>query len=106
MKIEILEDLAKGNWGFTPRSFILGRVIKFVTVCLIFTLLFWLILLEDYTTLFFLLGGISGFLIFIIQHFLENRFGKDKLRESPENLKEIRKPASLEQSQRKSTVGD
>lgn len=106
MKTEILEELAKGNWSSKPRRLILNRVIKFVIVCLILTLLFWLVLLEDYSTLFFLLGGVSGFLIFMSLRFLENRFGKEKLKEDSDDSPEVRKLASIEKTKQRNVVGD
>ena len=106
MKTEILNDLSKGSWGAKLRHLVFIRVLKFIIVCLILNLLFLLVLLEDYTSLFFLIGAISGFLVFAAFHFLENRFGKEKPRECSENFKEFREPASLEQSKRKSAVGD
>lgn len=84
MKTEILEELVKGNWGSKLRRFVLSRVIRFITACLVLIFLFWLILLEDYTALFFLLGAISGFLIFVVLHSVENRFGKGHLKKGPE----------------------
>ena len=106
MKTEILEDLAKGNWSSKLRHLISIRIVKFIIVCLILNLLFLLVLLEDYTSLFFLLGAISGFLIFITLRFLDNRFGKEKIKESSESLKEFGGSASIEQSKPKTTVGD
>lgn len=84
MKTEILNDLAKGSWGAKLRHLVFIRVIKFITVCLILNLLFLLVLLEDYTSLFFLLGAVSGFLIFMALHFLENRFGREHFKKEPE----------------------
>ena len=84
MKTEILEDLVKGNWGSNLRRFVLNRVIKFIIVCLMLVFLFWLVLLEDYTSLFFLLGAISGFLIFVVLHSVDNRFGKEHPKKEPE----------------------
>ena len=106
MKTEILEDLAKGNWSARLRHLISIRIVKFIIVCLILNLLFLLVLLEDYTSLFFLLGAISGFLIFITLRFLDNRFRKEKPWEGSESLKEFKEPASFDQSKPKTKVGD
>lgn len=106
MKTETLEQLAKGNWGSGLRQLVLNRVIKFITVCLVMILVFWLILIEDYTTLFFLLGGVLGFSIFITLRFLENRFGKGRLKGDSDDSPEVRKVTPLEETKRKSAVGD
>jgi hypothetical protein len=84
MKTEILNDLAKGSWDAKLRHLVFIRVIKFITVCLILNLLFLLVLLEDYTSLFFLLGAVSGFLIFMALRFLENRFSREHFKKEPE----------------------
>lgn len=106
MKTETLEQLAKGNWGSGLRHLVLNRVIKFITVCLVMILVFWLILVEDYTSLFFLLGGVFGFLIFVVRRFLENRFGKERFKEDSDNSPEVRKVTPPEETKRKSAVGD
>lgn len=106
MKTETLEQLAKGNWGSGLRHLVLNRVIKFITVCLVLILIFWLILVEDYSTLFFLLGGALGFSIFVTLRFLDSRFGKGKLKEDSNDSPEVRKVTPLEESKRKSAVGD
>jgi hypothetical protein len=106
VKTEILKDLAKGNWSARLRHLISIRIVKFIIVCLVLNLLFLLVLLEDYTSLFFLLGAISGFLIFITLHFLDNRFGKEKTVQDSESLKEFRKDTLQEEDRRKSAVGD
>lgn len=106
MKPEILEELSKGNWGSGPRRLVLDRVVKFIAVCLILILLFWLILIEDYTSLFFLLGAMSGFLVFMISRFLQNNFGKERPKQGPADSPEVRKRASSAEARRKSAVGD
>jgi hypothetical protein len=106
MKTETLEQLAKGNWGSKVRYLVLNRVIKFIAVCLVLILVFWLILVEDYTTLFFLLGGALGFSIFVTLRFLESRFGKGGLKEDYGDSPEVRKVTPREETKRKSAVGD
>ena len=104
MKTEILEYLAKGNWSSKLRHLVSMRIVKFIVVCLVLNLLFLLVLLEDYTSLFFLLGAISGFLIFISLRFLDNRFGKEKLKERSEISSDQSELANLEQVRRNPTV--
>ena len=100
MKREILEDLATGHGGSQLRRFIFYRVIKFITVCLILILLFWLVLTEDYTSLFFILGGISGFLVFLASRLLQNNSRKEKLTESSGAKSEPMKLPDLKQVER------
>jgi hypothetical protein len=104
MRTEILEELAQGNWGFKIRRLVFTRMAKFVTACLILTLLFWLVLLEDYTTLFFLLGAISGFLIFMVMRFLENHFGGGRNKEAFGNSLEVKKLTQLDKTKPKSAI--
>lgn len=106
MKTEILEELAKGRWGSKLSRLILIRVVKFITVCLILILLFWLILLEDYSSLFFFLGAISGFLIFMALRFLENRFEETQNKEGFGKSQEVRKLAESEKTKRRSAIRD
>jgi len=100
MKREILEDLATGHGGSKLRRLIFYRIIKFITVCVILILLFWLVLVEDYTSLFFLLGGISGFLVFWVSRLLQNNLRKEKLKESPEAKSESMKLPDLNRVER------
>ncbi len=104
MKTEILEELVKGNWGSNLRRFVLSRVIKFITVCLMLIFLFWLVLLEDYTSLFFLLGAISGFLIFVVLHSVDNRFGQKYLKKGTEVNPGQSELPDLEEIRRKTTA--
>ncbi len=106
MKADILEQLANGNWGSKARYLVLNRVIRFIAVCLILILLFWLVLIEDYTSLFFLLGAVSGFFVFLTSRFLQNNFANKRTKEGPPESKEITKLTSLEDTRRKSVVGD
>ena len=106
MKADILEQLANGNWGSKARYLVLNRVISFIAVCLILILLFWLVLIEDYTSLFFLLGAVSGFFVFLTSRFLQNNFANKKTKENLPDSKEVTKLASLERSKGRSAVGD
>lgn len=106
MRAEILEDLAQGHLGSKLRRLIFIRVVKFIAVCLILILLFWLVLTEDYSSLFFLLGGLAGFLSFLALRFLENRFGKNQKKEDSHSSPEVRKLAELKETKLKSSVKD
>jgi len=106
MKADILEQLANGNWGSKARYLVLNRVIKFIAVCLILILLFWLVLVEDYTSLFFVLGAVSGFFVFLTSRFLQNNFGNERPKKGPPDSPEVRKLASSEETRGRSAVGD
>jgi len=104
MRAEILEDMAEGHLSSKLRRLIFIRVVKFIVVCLILILLFWLILAEDYSSLFFLIGGVAGFLSFLALRFLENRFMKNQNKEDSQSSPEIRKLAELKEIKPKSSV--
>jgi hypothetical protein len=73
MNVQILDEIIQGRFGSKALfRLIVSRIIKTVALCLIFTLLLWLLLLEDYVLLFLSLGVISGLMIFWMWRFMEN----------------------------------
>ena len=107
MKAQILEKLVKGPSGFD--SFIrlvFTRVIKIVTVCLILTLIVWLVWLGKYTFASFLAGAVFGLLVFLILCFLKRHLGNQKAAESSGIAEELGQLTDPDEIKPKASVKD
>jgi hypothetical protein len=84
MNAQILDEISQENFGSKALlRLIVLRIIKTVVLCLAFTSLFGLMLLEDYTWLFLSLVAISGLVIFWALRFVKNSLGGNKEAEDP-----------------------
>ena len=107
MNTQILEKLVKGPSGFD--SFIrlvFTRVIKIVTVCLILTLIVWLVWLGKYTFGSFLAGAVFGLLVFLILCFLKRHLGNQKATESSGVAEELGKLTDPDEVRPKAPIKD
>jgi hypothetical protein len=90
---------------FSPPEVFLTKTLplySFLVVlsCYAFYLIYGLVLVEDYTSLFFLLGAISGFLVFLASRLRQSSFGKERLKESPGSKSESMKLPDLNRVER------
>jgi hypothetical protein len=107
MNAQILEEVTQGRFGSKVLlRLIVPRAVKVIAFCLILTLLFWLMLLENYAWLFLSLGAISGLVIFWALRFRGNRFGENQGKEDHKRLPEVRSLAEPEETKRTSPVED
>ncbi|MGB8657570.1 MAG: hypothetical protein WCE90_07260 [Candidatus Zixiibacteriota bacterium] len=103
MKTQMTEELSRNPVG--PKGVLrlmLFRAAKIMAACLVLTLLFSLVLLQNYAWLFLFLGAIFGLAIFLSLRFLENRFGDDQKSESSGKSSEM---TSLAQSEHTPPIG-
>jgi len=83
MKVQTSAEPEKGH--LEPKlllRFVYTRVIKVIAAGLIFTLVSWLLLLQEYVWGFFLLGASLGFLFFWIFGFLKHQLGYREIKGS------------------------
>jgi len=104
---QILEKLVKGPSGFDSfLRLVFTRVIKIVTVCLILTLIVWLVWLGKFTLGSFLGGAASGFLVFLILLFLKRHLGNQRATESSGVADELGKLTDPDEIKPKASVKD
>jgi hypothetical protein len=107
MKPQILEKLAEGNLGFKQFiRLVFIRVIKVTAVCLVISLIFWFIWLDEFTLGSFFAGAASGFFVFLIYYSLKRLPGNQQTIESPEGTEKKEKPADPDQIEEKAPVKD
>ena len=83
MKAQILEKLVKGPSGFDSfLRLVFTRVIKVIAVCLVLTLVVWLVWLGKFTLGSFLAGAASGLFVFFILSLLKHHWGHSQAKES------------------------
>jgi hypothetical protein len=105
MNVQILDEITQGRFGSKALfRLIVSRIIKTVALCLIFTSLLWLLLLEDYALLFLSLGVISGLVIFWMWRFMENRFGGSRETEIPYRLPDVEELSEPKEAKQIRTV--
>jgi hypothetical protein len=107
VKAQILEKLIKGPSGFD--SFIrlvFTRVIKIVTVCLILTLIVWLVWLGKFTFGSFLGGAALSFFVFLILRFLKHQLGESQVKQDSVGGEELGKLTDPDEIKPKAPVKD
>lgn len=107
MNTQILEKLVKGHLGFD--SFIrlvFTRVIKIVTVCLILTLIVWLVWLGKYTFGSFLAGAALALFVFLILRFLKHQLGHSQVKQGSGGGEELGKLTDPDEIKPKASVKD
>ena len=82
------------------------RMIKVIAVCLILTLIFWLLWLQEYVGGFFLLGASLGFLVFWVLSLLKHHLGYQQDKESSGVTEEVEKLADPKKIRSKTPVED
>ncbi|MCK4225172.1 MAG: hypothetical protein KAX39_08315 [candidate division Zixibacteria bacterium] len=107
MKDQILEKLIKERLGFDLFiRLVFTRMIKVMAVCLILTLIAWLLWLENYVWGSFLAGAVLGLLVFLILNFLKRHLGYQKAKESPGATNEAGNLTDPEEIRPKASVED
>lgn len=107
MKPQILEKLAEGNLGFKQFiRLIFIRVIKVTAVCLVISLIFWFIWLDEFTLGSFFAGVASGFFVFLIYRSLKRPSGNQQAIECLGETEEEEKPADPSRIKQKAPVKD
>ena len=82
------------------------RVIKIIVVCLTFTLISWLLLIQEYVWGFFLLGATLGFLVYWALSFLRRYLGYPQEKEGSGITEEIGRLTGPEEIIPKATIDD
>jgi hypothetical protein len=103
VKTQMTEELSRNPVG--PKGVLrlmLFRAVKIIAACLVLTLLFSLVLLQNYAWLFLFLGAIFGLVIFLSLRFLENRFGDHQSREVSRKSPEV---TSVVESEHSTPIG-
>lgn len=95
-KMKVLTSVEPQKRHLEPRlllRLVFTRVIKVIVAGLIFTLVSWLLLLQEYVWGLFLLGASLGFLFFWILGFLKQHLGYRKVEGSSALAADMRNPA-------------
>lgn len=82
------------------------RVIKVITVCLVLTLIVWLLWIGKFTLGSFLAGAALGFLVFLILSFLKHHLGYQQGKESSGVTEEVGKLTDPDEIRPKAPVED
>jgi len=107
VKPQILEKIVEGHLGFNLfLSLVFTRVIKVITVCLVLTLIVWLVWLGKYTFGSFLAGAVFGLLVFLILCFLKRYLGNQKAIGSSNTTDEVAKLTDPDEVRPKAPVKD
>jgi hypothetical protein len=95
MKGQMLEESTKGRLE-SKRFFrvVFTRVIRVTAVCLVLTLIVWLLWIGKFTFGSFLAGAVLGFLVFWILSFLKHHLGYQQIKESSGVIEEVGKLTS------------
>lgn len=107
MKGRVLEESIKRH--LESKRFlhlVFTRVIKVIAVCLVLTLIFWLLWIGKFTFGSFLAGAAAGFLVFLILCFLKRYLGNQKATESLGMTEEAGKLTDSEEIRPKAPVED
>jgi hypothetical protein len=105
VKDEILEGLVKGHLGFS--SFIRvvwARVLRVMAVCLILTLIVWLVWLGKFALAAFLTGAAVGLFVFLLGRFLRGYLIDGEAKDDSGATRKINDAADPEKVQPRSQV--
>jgi hypothetical protein len=81
VKSETLDRLLSGDLGLSFFiRLVFFRAVKVITVCLIITLIVWLIYMGKFTLAAFLAGSASGFFVFFVLRQLKDNRGEKQTR--------------------------
>ncbi|MCK4385303.1 MAG: hypothetical protein KAW52_03480 [candidate division Zixibacteria bacterium] len=107
MKGQMLEESTKEHSESKLLLYLVfTRMIKVIAVCLILTLIFWLLWLQEYVWGFFLLGASLGFLVFWVLGLLKHHLGYQQDKESSGVTEEVEKLADPKKIRSKTPVED
>lgn len=107
MKAQILEKLIEEHLEFGSfLRLVFTRVTKVMAVCLVLTLIVWLVWLGKYPFGSFLAGAAFGFLVFLSLCFLKRYLGNQKPTESSDGEKELGKLADPDGVRPKAPIRD
>ena len=94
-KSPMSEESAKGR--LESKRFlrlVFTRVIRVIAVCLVLTLIVWLLWIGKFTLGSFLAGAVLGFLVFWILSFLKHHLGYQQIKKSSGVIEEVGKLTS------------
>jgi len=107
VKAQILEKLVKGPLELSPiLCLVLIRVIKVIAVCLMLTLVIWLVWLGKYTFGSFLGGAALGFFVFSILRFLKRNLTGPKATEGLSTTDEVSDLTDPDKIKPKASIND